>query len=108
MRILRDELEYIFDVMSEQYVKPAASLAGLQEDEPATAASEQELEQELPDPAAAKYLFLPFFFKKLFHEVEMRDINEIDGTLNLIKAALIYKGIDFGIIFAENNLDEDD
>jgi hypothetical protein len=38
----------------------------------------------------------------------MRDINEIDGTLNLIKAALIYKGIDFGVIFAENNLDEDD
>ena len=29
VHILRDELEFIFDVMSEQYVKPTVTLAGL-------------------------------------------------------------------------------
>jgi len=37
----------------------------------------------------------------------MDDINDIDNTLCSIKAALIYKGIDFGCIFAEINEDDD-
>jgi hypothetical protein len=48
-----------------------------------------------------KYIFLPFFYNKLFHETEMKDVNEIDGTLTLIKACLIYKGMSFDALFNE-------
>ena len=42
---------------------------------------------------------------KLFTSHESREVNEVDLTLQLIKAALIYKGVDLGIIFAEDNSD---
>lgn len=48
-----------------------------------------------------KHLNLPFFFSKLFTLSEVRDVTEVDQTLSQIKSALIYKGVDFGIIFAE-------
>ena len=41
----------------------------------------------------------------MFTKHESREINEVDQTLQLIKAALIYKGVDLGIIFAEDNSD---
>jgi type I restriction-modification system DNA methylase subunit len=46
-------------------------------------------------------LNLLFFFGKLFQKNERREVTEVDETLSLIKAALIYKGIDFSTIFAE-------
>ncbi len=36
----------------------------------------------------------------------MKTISDVDQTLQHIKAALIYKGIDFGIVFAEAQEDE--
>jgi hypothetical protein len=50
---------------------------------------------------------LPFLFNKLFHQNELKDFDEIDATLNLVKAALIYKGADFGVIFAEKSQDNE-
>jgi len=44
---------------------------------------------------------------KLFSRHENREINEVDLTLQLVKAALIYKGVDLGNIFAEDNGDND-
>lgn len=52
-----------------------------------------------------KYLNLIFFMGKLFTNHESREVNEVDLTLQLIKAALIYKGVDLSIIFAEDNSD---
>jgi Ca2+-binding EF-hand superfamily protein len=42
-----------------------------------------------------------FFFGKLFQKNERREVTEVDETLSLLKANLIYKGVDFSIIFAE-------
>ena len=50
-------------------------------------------------------MFLPHFCSKLYHKQELKDMNEIDGTLSLIKSAMIYKGYNFDIIFAENFLE---
>ena len=40
---------------------------------------------------------------KLFERHESREVNEVDHTLALVKAALIYKGVDLGNVFAEDN-----
>jgi len=32
---------------------------------------------------------------------EMREVNEVEEALSNIKAALVYKGLDFSVIFAE-------
>jgi hypothetical protein len=42
---------------------------------------------------------------KLFQQQETREIDEVELTLANIKAALIYKGLDFSIIFAEQSED---
>lgn len=42
---------------------------------------------------------------KLFSRHEAREVNEVDLTLQLIKASLIYKGVDLGNVFAEDNAD---
>lgn len=44
---------------------------------------------------------------KLFKNDELDEFNEIDFTLSNIKAALIYKGIDFGCVFAEATEDDE-
>lgn len=44
---------------------------------------------------------------KLFSRHENREVHEVDLTLQLVKAALIYKGVDIGNIFAEDNADID-
>ena len=51
--------------------------------------------------ASQKYINLSFFSAKLFQSSERREVTEVDETLSFIKAALIYKGVDFSIIFAE-------
>lgn len=49
----------------------------------------------------SKVLSLKFFLGKLFRTHEMREVNEVEEALSCIKAALIYKGLDFSVIFAE-------
>ena len=53
--------------------------------------------------ADEKFLNLMFFVEKLFTRNEFREVKEVDMTLQLIKASLIYKGVDFGVIFAEQS-----
>lgn len=43
---------------------------------------------------------------KLFMKNEHREVDEVDQTLQLIKAALIYKNVDFGVIFGEKTQDD--
>lgn len=84
----RDSLEFLFDVMSERFLDPKTS--DQQEGEPRS---------------ESKFLNLIFFMGKLFSRHENREINEVDLTLQLTKAAMIYKGVDLGIIFAEESSD---
>lgn len=44
-----------------------------------------------------------FFMAKLFRPHETREVGEIEQALAHIKAALVYKGLDFSIIFAEQS-----
>lgn len=46
-----------------------------------------------------------YFINKLFSKNEIYELNEIDQTLQNIKSALIYKGLDFSVIFGENSED---
>ena len=85
----RDSLEFLFDVMSERFQSPSTV------DDP-NALSDQ-----------SKYLNLIFFMGKLFSRHENREVYEVDLTLQLVKAALIYKGVDLGNIFAEDNSEND-
>lgn len=80
IKIDRDSLELLFDVMAERFDQPR------------------------PDDmqAEVKHLNLPFFFAKLFTKSEVQAVSEVDQTLQHIKTALIYKGVDFGIVFAES------
>lgn len=54
----------------------------------------------------SKFLNLVFFMGKLFTKNEHREVDEVDQTLQLIKAALIYKNVDFGVIFAEKTQED--
>jgi hypothetical protein len=96
----RENLEFLFDVMSEKFVK--GSNIDQSNKEPLSKAEVQASIQ-----AETKYLNLLFFFGKLFQKNERREVTEVDETLSLIKAALIYKGVDFSIIFAEVSDDAD-
>ena len=74
----RENLEFLFDVMSESFNEASDSIVVDQ-----------------------KYLNLLFFIEKLFTRNEYKEFSEVDMTLQLLKASLIYKGVDFGVIFAE-------
>lgn len=76
-------LEFLFDVMSESYTLPST-----------------DFDKENVDPKD-RVLNLQFFFEKLFSKEEQKEVHEVDKTLASIKAALVYKGLDFSIIFAE-------
>jgi hypothetical protein len=84
----RETLEFIFDIMAENYTIPPTDF------EP-----EEDLSQDKQD----KVLNLEFFLEKLFRENERREVDEVEQTLANIKAALIYKSLDFSIIFAEQS-----
>lgn len=88
----RDTLEFLFDIMSESYTMPKTDYEpkGMAVDD------EQTVERVVP---------LDFFMSKLFQTQETREIDEVELTLANIKAALIYKGLDFSIIFAEQSED---
>lgn len=81
LKIERDQLELLFDVMSERFDQPLTDDDGM--------------------TAEIKHLNLPFFYSKLFTKNEVNAVSEVDHTLQHIKAALVYKGVDFGIVFAE-------
>ena len=49
---------------------------------------------------------ITYFINKLFSESEVGELNEIDQILQNVKAALVYKGLEFSIVFAENTVDE--
>ena len=50
-------------------------------------------------------LSVTYFINKLFSTQETLEITEVDTILQNIKAALIYKGLDFSVIFAENTVE---
>lgn len=50
-------------------------------------------------------LQITHFIHKIFDDHETHELNLIDNILQNIKAALIYKGLDFSIVFAENTND---
>ena len=80
LKIRRESLEFIFDVMSERF---------------------GDMEQ-----GESQFLNLVFFMGKLFTKNEHREVDEVDQTLQLIKAALIYKNVDFGVIFGEKTQED--
>lgn len=54
-----------------------------------------------------RVLSVSYFINKLFNAAETLEINEIDTILQSIKATLIYKGLDYSVIFAEQSSAED-
>lgn len=92
--IERENLEFLFDAMSERFVRGAKF-------EQKGKVPLSRAEQDFNDEAEKKYLNLYFFFGKLFQQFERREVTEVDETLSIIKASLIYKGVDFSVVFAE-------
>lgn len=74
-------MEFLFDVVAEKFNTSRAEGTTTNEDE--------------------KILSITYFINKLFNITETVEINEIDTILQNMKAALIYKGLDFSIVFAE-------
>lgn len=93
----RDTLEFLFKVLSETYTLPKTEF------EPNNGQTDGQAAGA--DPASERVLSLPFFMSKLFRPHEQREVDEVDQTLGQIKAALVYKGLDFSIIFAEQSED---
>jgi len=62
---------------------------------------EEEPEEPIGAQFTEKYLFLPYFKSKLYHKVELKELNEVDGTFSLLKTAMIYKQMTFDEIFAQ-------
>ena len=50
-----------------------------------------------------KILQITYFINKLFNTSETQEINEVDVVLQNLKATLVYKGLDFSIVFAEED-----
>ena len=80
----RENLEFLFDVMSESFNEASDTMV-----------------------VEDKFLNLLFFIEKLFTRNEYKEFSEVDMTLQLLKASLIYKGVDFGVIFAEQSEEVD-
>jgi len=81
----RDILEFLFDVVSEKF--------NTNQEKGSTTNSED------------KVLSITYFINKLFSEIETNELSEVNQTLSHLKAALIYKGLDFSIVFAENSVE---
>lgn len=81
----RDVLEFLFDVVAEKFN---------------TVPNEDDTTND-----DVKVLSITYFINKLFSNIETTELSEVDQTLENIKAALIYKGLDFSIVFAENSSD---
>lgn len=87
----RDTLEFLCDVLSESYTLPKTDY------EPSHPAAGAE---EAPE---GRVLSLKFFLGKLFRAHETREVDEVEQALSNIKAALVYKGLDFSVVFAEQS-----
>ena len=87
----RDTIEFLFDVMAESYTLPQTDY---EPSRPAAGADEAN---------DGKVLSLQFFLSKLFRTHETREVTEVEQTLSNVKAALVYKGLDFSIVFAEQS-----
>jgi hypothetical protein len=81
----RAVLEFLFDVVGEKY--------NTVQDEGETTNDD------------VKVLSITYFINKLFSQAETSEMAEVDQTLQNIKAALIYKGLDFSVVFAENSVE---
>lgn len=82
-----DTLVYLFEAMSEPFTLPETDY------EP----------RDTEVASSEKVLQLTFFMGKLFRPHETRETDEVEQALAQIKAALVYKGLDFSIIFAEQS-----
>ncbi len=82
----RDVLEFLFDMVGEKY--------NTHRSEGSTSNDEE------------RVLSVSYFINKLFNSSENIEINEIDNILQNLKATLIYKGLDFSVIFAESESEE--
>jgi hypothetical protein len=82
-----DTLEFLFDVMSEAYTLPKTNY------EPRNDESQTNSQE--------KIVSLNFFMNRLFRANETRETDEVEEALSHVKASLIYKGLDFSIVFAE-------
>jgi hypothetical protein len=91
LAISRDTLEFLFNVLSETFTLPKTEYEPRDQNEEGT--------------ASERVLSLSFFMTKLFRPHEQREVDEVDQTLGQIKAALVYKGLDFSIVFAEQSDD---
>ena len=78
-------LEFLFEVVAEKYNTNREDGTNSNEDD--------------------KVMSITYFINKLFSNVETSELNEIDVILQNVKAALIYKGLDFSIVFAENTVE---
>jgi hypothetical protein len=87
VNIRRDSLEFLFDVMAERFTSAKVKLS----DDP---------------PQEEKFLNIFFFSNRLFTKRESEEVDEVDVTLQLLKSALIYKGLDFSAIFSEKSDEE--
>ena len=47
-------------------------------------------------------LSITYFIDKLFSNSEQKEMNVVDQALQKIKAALVYKGLDYSAVFAES------
>lgn len=82
----RDVLEFLFDMVGEKYNTHRTEGASSNNEE--------------------RVLSVSYFINKLFNTSEITEINEIDSILQNLKATLIYKGLDFSIVFAESDSEE--
>ena len=85
MYVDRDILSFLFDVVSEKY--------------------NTQQKQGSKTNGEEKVMSVTYFINKLFSETETTELSEVNQTLAKVKAALIYKGLDFSIIFAENTVE---
>ena len=86
MYVDRDILSFLFDVVSEKY--------------------NTQQKQGSKTNGEEKVMSVTYFINKLFSETETTELSEVNQTLAKVKAALIYKGLDFSIIFAENTVEQ--
>ena len=80
-------LEFLFDVVGEKF-NTSREEGGASNDE-------------------EKVLSVTYFINKLFTTTETTEMSEVDQVLMNVKAAMIYKGLDFSIIFAEQAAQEE-
>lgn len=93
----RDVLEFLFDMVGERF-----NTSRVQQETTNTEGGNPSSSSE-----DDRVLSVSYFINKLFNSAETQEINEVDQILQNLKATLIYKGLDFSVIFAEQGSAED-